>query len=558
MTTYAQLPEGLILPQQLAMDVLGNRMFGGMYGGGGYRSTNPNNRNTAGWITGTGSADTDTLADIPTLRDQSSDLIRNEALPAGIIAANTTAVVGTGVLPQSRVNAAFLGITQKQADDWQSKAEAIFNQAADKPHWDAERKLTFWQQQGMAQRSMKERGDVFAVRRYIERAGKKLGLCVQLVEGDRVSTPVQHAADPTKDIRAGCEMDKDGAPKAWHFAQVHPGEVFMPNKVTEAMKWTRIAAYDDNGDPLVLPVIPRLRPGQTRGVPYLAPVIEALKQLSRYTEAEIAAAVVSGMLAVMVKSPAPVGPLGNIKQGVPGMVVGQQPQTAQGVTRLQSGMILDLKPGEEVQVVQSTRPNTAFDPFVTAVLRHIGAALEIPFEILVKHFTSSYSASRAALLEFWRFVLKERDFLVVSFCQPCWEWAITEAVATGLLKAPGFFTDPLRRAAWLGCDWVGPGIPHLDPLKEAAAAEAWNKLGTWSLQDISAQQGRDFDRTHRQLVREKGMREGAGLAVSAEKLALGVDAAAPADKQDDANGKPESITTTMRREMVADLFKDEL
>lgn len=528
MSTYAQLPgDGIILPQALAASVLTERMLGP----GGYRTTNPNNRNTAGWMTNTGSADSDTIPDIQKLREQSSDLVRNEALPAGIIAANATAVVGTGVVPQSRVNAKYLGITQDEADDWQTKAEAIFNQAADKTHWDAERKQTFWQQQALIQRSMKERGDVFALRRYIPRAGKTLGLCVQIVEGDRVSTPETAQNDyPGRDIRAGCERDSDGAAVAWHVSKMHPGERYMARPAQEAMKWSRITAFDDNGDPIILPVIPIVRPGQTRGVPYLAPVIEMLKQLTRYAEAEIAAAVVSGMLAVMVKSPAATGPLAGLGGGVPGMVVGQNPATVQNVTRLQSGMILDLKPGEDIEVVSSTRPNTAFDPFVTAVLRQVGAALEIPFEILVKHFTSSYSASRAALLEFWRFVLKERDFLVVSFCQPCWEWAISEAVAKGLLSAPRFFDDPMRRAAWLGCDWVGPGIPHLDPLKEANAAKAWNSLGIWSLQDISAQQGKDFDRTHRQLVREREMREKDGLILPPAEPGA---PAAPGDGADD-------------------------
>lgn len=505
MSAYAQIPSGIILPHQLAATVLHQQMFGA----GGYRTTNPNNRNTAGWITATDSADTATLGDLGKLREQSSDLVRNEALPAGIISSNVTAVVGTGVVPQSRVNAELLGLTQDEADAWQRAAEAIFYQAADKSHWDLERKQNFWQQQATVQRGVKERGDIFAVRRYKARAGKKLGLCVQLIESDRASTPTNGTFND-RDIRAGCELDSDGAPQAWHFAQVHPGERFMAQPVSKSNEWTRIEAFDKNGDPLVLPVIPRLRPGQTRGVPYLAPVIEALKQLSRYTEAEIAAAVVSGMLAVMVTSPAPVGPLGP-GQSVPGMVTGKG-GAQQKVTRLQSGMILDLAPGENIEVVNSTRPNTAFDPFVVAVLRQIGAALEVPFEVLVQHFQSSYSAARAALMNFWRFVMRERDFLVTSFCQPCWDWAITEAVAEGWLSAPGFFDDPLIRAAWLGCDWIGQGAPQIDPMKEAAAAEAWNTLGIWSLQDIAAQQGRDYDRTHRQQVREKKMRERDGLA----------------------------------------------
>jgi hypothetical protein len=43
------------------------------------------------------------------------------------------------------------------------------------------------------------------------------------------------------------------------------------------------------------------------------------------------------------------------------------------------------------------RPNAQFDPFVTAIVRQIGVALELPYEILIKHFTSTYSAARAAI-----------------------------------------------------------------------------------------------------------------------------------------------------------------
>lgn len=545
MTAYAQIPSGLVLPTHLAKTVMAEHMFGG----GGYRSTNRNNRNTAGWLTSTGSADSDTLPDLEKLRQQSRDLVRNEALPAGIIAANVTAVVGTGIVPQARINAEVLGLSEDEADAWQRRAELIFCQAADKPHWDAERGQNFWQQQASVQRSVKESGDAFAVRRYIERKGKKLGLAVQIVEADRVSTPT-NGQYVDRDIRAGCERDADGAPVAWHVAKVHPGERFSARPVGDAQKWARIEAFDNNGDPLVLPVIPRLRPGQTRGVPYLAPVIEMLKQLTRYSEAEIAAAVVSGMLAVMVKSPAPVGPLG-AATSVPGMVVGKPQQAAQKINRLQSGMILDLAPGEDIEVVNSTRPNTAFDPFVTAVLRQIGAGLEIPFEVLVKHFQSSYSAARAALMDFWRFVMRERDFLVSSFCQPCWEWAITEAVATGLLSAPGFFDDDLIRAAWLGCDWIGQGAPQLDPLKEAAAAEAWNALGIWSLQDISAQQGRDYDRTHRQQVRERRLRQRDGLSLPEPTGQAGADNN-PQPPQAGA-----SVSQQLRAAMVAELLKEQ-
>ena len=48
-------------------------------------------------------------------------------------------------------------------------------------------------------------------------------------------------------------------------------------------------------------IMNRERIGQRRGVPFLAQVIEALKQLGRYTDAELVAAVVSGMFTVFIR-----------------------------------------------------------------------------------------------------------------------------------------------------------------------------------------------------------------------------------------------------------------
>ncbi|MCH5894346.1 phage portal protein, partial [Salmonella enterica] len=77
-------------------------------------------------------------------------------------------------------------------------------------------------------------------------------------------------------------------------------------------KWERIPAYGKKtGRRNVLHVMQDWeRPGQRRGVPVLAPVIEALKQLGRYTDAELVAAVVSGLFTVFVKTEAPEGPIG--------------------------------------------------------------------------------------------------------------------------------------------------------------------------------------------------------------------------------------------------------
>lgn len=96
------------------------------------------------------------------------------------------------------------------------------------------------------------------------------------------------------------------------------------------------------------------------------------------------------------------------------------------------------------------------DGFVTSICRQIGAALEIPYELLLKNFTSSYSASRGALLEAWKMFKMRRDWLSNGFCQPIYEEFLAEGIAKGRIYAPGFFADPMARKAYCGAEWNGP------------------------------------------------------------------------------------------------------
>ena len=123
----------------------------------------------------------------------------------------------------------------------------------------------------------------------------------------------------------------------------------------------------------------------------------------------------------------------------------------QSSIELGPGAIIDLNPGEEVQFADSKHPNTGYDDFTNATIRLIGAGLEIPPEVMMKQFTTSYSAARGALNEFWRTCSMQRDWFTDDFCQPVYEEWFAEAVARGRIHAPGFFTDPARRKAYTAC-----------------------------------------------------------------------------------------------------------
>ena len=176
------------------------------------------------------------------------------------------------------------------------------------------------------------------------------------------------------------------------------------------------------------------------------------------------------------------------------------------------GLVMDLEEGTSPQVVSPARPNQAFDGFVTALVRQIGSALGIPAEVLLMNFTSSYSASRGALLEAWKLFHCWRRWFAEEFCQPIYfEW-LCEAVLKGRIRAPGFFDDPMTAYAWSWAEWTGPTQGQLDPVAEVKAAALRVENGFSTRQRETAElTGGDWDMNHRQRVKEEALRREAGL-----------------------------------------------
>lgn len=486
---------------------------------GGYTGGRRDRRETENWRAGAGSADADLLPDLPILRERSRDLARNAPLAGGAISTVVTNVVGTGLEPQSQIDRDVLKLDDDDANAWQRAAEREWWLWAGSQECDITRTQDFAGIQEVAFRSVLESGDLFVPKRFLERPGSPYGLKLQLIEGDRVTNP-NWQGDQTvipegkpgagNLVSGGIEVDRDGAPVAYHVLKGHPGDTAIGAK---SMQWDRIPVFGaETGERNVYHLYRKLRPGQTRGVPYLAPVIESFKQLSRYSEAEIMAAVVGAMFTVFVTTEAGEG-LSTTSSDLPARA--SLPLSAGAPKQdLGNGAILDLVPGEKIEVANPGRPNAQFDPFVLAMCRQVGVALEIPYEILIKHFTASYSAARAAMLEAWKFFRARRVWLTSVFCQPVYEAVISEAVARGRLAAPGFFEEPIIRQAWLGTKWTGPPAGQIDPQAEIDAAEKRMALAvSTGAQETAELTGGDIEANIKQLGKERKLRQEAGLDI---------------------------------------------
>jgi len=411
-----------------------------------------------------------------TLRQRGRMLYMASPVASAAINTNRTKVVGSGLHMKCAINREILGLSDDAVREWQKKTEAEWNMWAEhKANCDALGISNFYELQQLAIKSWLMSGDIFAlIKRCDKTPQNPYTLRLHLIEADRISTPSKYAGNAVfgytkgkntetgNDIYDGVEVDEDGKVVAYHICNVYPDQY-----AGETPVWTRVEARGQlTGLPNILQVMDAERPDQYRGVTYLAPSIETLLQLRRYTESELTAALVQSFLTAWITTDTDQSdfPFNETVDGIEGEVSDSENEYEMG-----PGTINHLAPGESVTLGNPNIPTAGFPEFVKTICKMTGASFELPYDVLMKEFNSSYSAAKGALEEAWEMFKMRRSWFINDFCQPTYETWLAEAVAIGRIKAPGFFQNPLIREAWCGARWDGPAQTHLDPVKEANA-----------------------------------------------------------------------------------------
>lgn len=420
-------------------------------------------KSLAGWLHAGGSSREDIEDNVSILRQRTRDLYMGVPIANGAVKTMRTNIVGRGLRLKPNIDTELLGISPEERRTLEKQIEREWNIWAESTDCDMARIDNFCELQQLAFLNWLISGDCLAVLPVKPRLNQPYDLRVQLIEADRLCSPDNCDTIDNK-IVGGVEVDQSGEVVAYHIADHHPLSYAYAD-----ISWQRVEAFGKTtGRRNVLHLMNRERIGQRRGVPFLAPVIESLKQLGRYTDAELVAAVVSGMFTVFIEK------ADASSEDAIGSIIPEEVQVdAEDETTIElaPGAVIDLNEGEKAHDMNPGRPNANFGGFVEAICQQIGASLEIPYELLMKRFNSSYTASKGALEEAWKMFNMYRDWLATDFCQPVYEEWLTEAVAKGRIKAPGFFTDPVIRKAYCGAKWNGPAKGMLDPVKEVTAAE---------------------------------------------------------------------------------------
>lgn len=437
------------------------------------------------------------------LRNRSRDLYMGGGpLGRGAVDRLVLNAIGSGLKLNARLDENALGFSYEQTRDLSNKIEAEFDYFASSKACDFSRMNNFYELQVLAFKSVLIDGECFIILTDDKSSRFPYDLRIMLIESERVQTPPNRPHGVM--IDNGIELDNLGRPVAIWIANRNPNQEIIHQPVTTYKRVPINGVL--SGRRNVIHLMNPERISQHRGVPFLSPVIEQLKQLSRYTDAELMAAVVSGMYAIFFEhEKRDEGALGEedyaSEQGL------GEANGLENISQEQMyGAVMDLPEGVKANGVSPGRPNSNFAPFVDELVHQIGGALGIPSELMFLHFTASYSASRGALLEAWKLFRYWRTWFSENFCQVVFEEWLYEAVLKGRVIAPGYFEDDYHAKLFSWSEWTGPSQGQLNPVQEVQASilKVQNGFSTYQ-REAAELTGSDYELNALRLSRERDL-----------------------------------------------------
>ena len=442
-------------------------------------------RASYGWNAGAQGPNIEVGAALVTLRQRSRDLARNNSLAGRVLTVLPAALIGEGIRPQPQTGDADLDA--RLLDLWSSWGLDA----------DASGRHDVYGLQLAAVRGWLESGESLLRRRWRRpEDGLRLPVQVQLLEGDFIvdTTPTFRSDPMAQSLQYGIEVDAIGRRTAYHLYRRHPGEAYA----TTSQESVMVPASE------VSHVYQATRPGQLRGVPWLASVMLDLRDLDDVEHAEIVRLKMQACLTAFRRS-ASLDPVGLSDQV-------EQDDDGRWLETLSPGMIAKLPAGEEIDFLAPQQ----FGGFADAVRHYqrvIAVGSQVPYELLTGDLSGvNYSSIRAGDLEYRRLVsVLRRTVVVPHVCQPLWRWMVEAAQLAGRL--PMLSGETMARAlhpAWHPPRWVA-----IDREAEVKADILEMQAGVRTVAQAAAERGQDWRALLAQLSAERDEAEALGLTLSA-------------------------------------------
>lgn len=197
----------------------------------------------------------------------------------------------------------------------------------------------------------------------------------------------------------------------------------------------------------------RKRLHQIRGVSMLHGVIVRLADLKDYEESERVAARIAAAMTMF------------IKKGDAALYDEDSPDTDRTFDIAPGAVIDDLKPGEDIGLINSNRPNTNLEHFRNGQLRATAAGTRSSYSSIARDYNGTYSAQRQELVESFEGYAVLQDCFVAAISRPIYREWLKMAIASQAINIP----PEVEPNSLFNAVYSGPVMPWIDPVKEANA-----------------------------------------------------------------------------------------
>jgi lambda family phage portal protein len=433
-------------------------------------------------------------------------------------------VADDGLKLEPTPTASLLGLTPKRAEEWSEEVAERFNLWAKDKNAHRQGHLNFYQSQRLYQKAQHRDNDIF-VRLYYSTSRKLLNpLQFQFIDPNQVRGYAWTSTYAQFDQNDGIIRDQQGREKAYKIWHSQNGKII------------------DSTIPRISPQTGRLfmlhgfvpdYAGQDRGYSLLGHALQEFENITDFSAAHIKKAINQSNITMYVKpsddAPAsdPLEVITHRTAGPPAAQYTSNPPPTEGqagelgdpvsycpipeATLAVPGSVgvFNLERGEDLKAFTDSAPGANFGEFVDHFTTHLSASRGMPAEVLLMKFQSNYSASRAALVMFWRIANMWREEMASDYLNPTYSQWLAEEIAATRISAPGW-SDPVLRAAWLNCNWIGSPMPNIDPVKESVASAKNVELGRTTLD----RESRDLNGSSGKANRAKLAREFAELPLA--------------------------------------------
>lgn len=413
-------------------------------------------RRTDGWVAGGTSANAEIGAALVMTRNRARDLVRNNPYADKGVEVIDTNAVGTGIIAKSaaknKKNAAKIDAAWA---DWVAGC-------------DADGINDLYGLQSLVTRAIVESGECLVrFRNRRPEDGLAVPLQIQVLEGDYLDTAKNGPVDANLIIQ-GIEFNPIGQRVAyWLFTQ-HPGDTYSA-LLQRGFMSVRVPASE------ILHLYRVDRPGQIRGITWLAPALLKMRDLDDYDDAELMRKKIAACLAAFVTT----------ESGEDGPSIGVPSTDSSGkkIDGFEPGMVEYLRPGESV-TINNPQDGGNFDGYSKTQLRAVAAGIGTTYEDLTGDLSNvNYSSYRAGQLQFRRTIEKYRwQLLIPRFCQQVRNRFIDTAFIAGVIDKPDYATK-----------WTAPRFESIDPAKEAKGNLLAMRSGEVTLPQVVGSNGYDID-----------------------------------------------------------------